>query len=87
MIRASCAPRQSASSPPALTPPAPLPPPCVHWAFQFNFARMESLISQAVRPMGRPQPRRSTDGGQSEMPALRLLPCTAFALHAQRWLP
>ncbi|KAL4420222.1 hypothetical protein ABPG77_011046 [Micractinium sp. CCAP 211/92] len=32
---------------------------------QFNFARMESLISQAVRPMGRPQPRRSTDGGQS----------------------
>ena len=32
----------------------------------FNFKRMESLISQAVRPTGRPQPRRSPQAGQSE---------------------
>ncbi|KAL4451900.1 hypothetical protein ABPG75_007562 [Micractinium tetrahymenae] len=32
---------------------------------QFNFRRMESLISQAVRPMGRPQPRRGADGAAS----------------------
>ncbi|PSC70755.1 putative aarF domain-containing kinase chloroplastic [Micractinium conductrix] len=32
---------------------------------QFNFRRMESLISQAVRPTGRPQPRRSADGTRS----------------------
>jgi hypothetical protein len=32
----------------------------------FQFKRMESLISQAVRPTGRPQPRRSPQAGQSE---------------------
>ncbi|PRW57519.1 putative aarF domain-containing kinase chloroplastic [Chlorella sorokiniana] len=31
----------------------------------FNFRRMESLISQAVRPTGRPQPRRGAAPGQS----------------------
>lgn len=31
---------------------------------RFNFSRMESLVSQAVRPTGRPQPRRSN--GPSE---------------------
>lgn len=31
----------------------------------FNFRRMESLISQAVRPTGRPQPRRGAVPGQS----------------------
>ena len=32
----------------------------------FNFPRMESLISQAVRPAGRPQPRRTPKAGESE---------------------
>jgi hypothetical protein len=32
---------------------------------RFNFRRMESLISQAVRPTGRPQPRRNSGSESS----------------------
>ncbi|KAL4853347.1 putative aarF domain-containing protein kinase [Chlorella vulgaris] len=40
---------------------------------RFNFRRMESLISQAVRPTGRPQPRRNSGSAVQRGDALALL--------------
>lgn len=52
----------------------------------FNFRRMESLISQAVRPTGRPQPRRGATPGQSEPTVMGGAGWRRCVANGGRWL-